>query len=372
MHCNKDFGSMDVSKPTAKLTRKTIILPFVGVVAFFLYILIFNVDLFKVIETAKTANPVIYSAAILVGFAEIFFFAVSWRAILSSLKIKISLMRSFLYTWYGIFLDIVIPAESITGELCRIYLVNREQAGTSGKCTASLVTQRIIGMGINVVMLVLGMAFLFNAVNLSAEIFGIILFFTVGITAIMVILMLISWKEKWSHKIIDSLVRLGNYITRRKWEVKLEKAKIEILAAAKSFHDSMKEFGRNPKKLVVPTFLLVLNWISSLAVPYLVFLSLGINVHWTIILIVSSIVIAVKSIPVGIPFEVGLPEATMTSFYFILLGPIIGEGAAAICATATILIRLITLWLRAVVGFTAQQWIELRIVSKNGALTAKT
>ncbi|NLE03651.1 MAG: flippase-like domain-containing protein, partial [Crenarchaeota archaeon] len=344
MYCIKDYISMNISKPSAKLTRKTILLPVIGIVAFFLYILLFNVDLIMVIETAKTANPIIYSAAILMGFAEIFFFAISWRSLLSSLKVKISVMRSFLYTWYGIFLDIVIPAESITGELCRIYLVNREQPGTSGKTTASLVTQRLISMAINVVMLVVGIIFIANTMNLRPDIFWITLLFTVGITAIIIVVMLISWKENWSKKMIDGVIRLCNWITRKKWEQKLESVKEQVISAAKTFHDSMKEMGRNPKKLVLPTFYLALNWITSIAVPYLVFLSLGYDVPWTIILVTTSIVIAVKSIPLGIPFEVGLPEITMTTIYTGLLDGIIGPQAAIVSATATILIRLITLW----------------------------
>ena len=94
---------MDVTKPRATLSRKTILLPIIGIVAFFLYVLIFNVDILQIIETAKKADPLLYSAAILLGFAEVFFSAVSWRAILSSLKVKISIIRSNLYTWYGIF-----------------------------------------------------------------------------------------------------------------------------------------------------------------------------------------------------------------------------------------------------------------------------
>ena len=353
---------MDISKPTARLTRKTIFLPIIGIVAFLLYVLIFNVDVLQILNTASQANPLLYSAAILLGFAEVFFFASSWKIILGSLKVKISTARALLYTWYGIFLDTVIPAESISGELCRIYLVNRDQNGTSGKTTASLVTQRILGMGINVVMLILGIAFLFNTVSMRPEIFAVILFFTIGITALMFIVLLISWKENWSKKIIDSVVKFGNWITRGKWKQKIEAAENQILSAAKTFHESMKEFGRNPKTLIIPTFLLVLNWICSLAVPYLVFLSLGIEVPWTIILITSSIVIAVKAIPVGIPFEVGLPEITMSTLY-------VGFGVPNdLAVTSTILTRLITLWLRAAVGFAAQQWVEFKciVLSNNG------
>jgi uncharacterized protein (TIRG00374 family) len=345
---------VEPSKPKPKLSLMTIILPIIGLAAFFAYILLFNVDIPEIISTAKRADLRIYSAAILISLAEVFFYAVSWRAILKSLKVKISILRSFLYTWYGIFMDIVIPAESISGELCRIYLVNREQCGTSGRTVASVVMQRIIGMGINVVMLALGIAFLFDVGKINAIVFNAVLFFTIAVASIMILLMLISWKESWSARIINGLIHFGELVTRGRWKQKLAKIKEETLQAAKTFHDSMKELGRKPKTLIWPTLLLILNWISSLAIPYLVFLSLGLDVHWTVILITSSIVIAVKSIPVGIPFEVGLPEITMTTLYTLMGVP------APIAATATILSRILTLWLRFGIGFAVQQWIEIR------------
>jgi uncharacterized membrane protein YbhN (UPF0104 family) len=99
-------------------------------------------------------------------------------------------------------------------------------------------------------------------------------------------------------------------------------------------------------------------------------MSLGFPVSWSIILITATIVLAVKSVPIGVPFEVGLPEITMTTLYTSLLG----LQYAGICATATILTRIITLWFRFIVGFLAQQWLELRpiIAPTNSATVQKT
>ncbi|MFH0748733.1 MAG: lysylphosphatidylglycerol synthase transmembrane domain-containing protein [Candidatus Bathyarchaeota archaeon] len=343
---------MDETKPWAKLTPKTMLLTIVGLVGFFLYILLYNVDIPEIISTVQRADLRIFSVALVVSIGEVFFHAVSWRAILSSLNVKISVIHAFLYTWYSMFIDMMIPAESISGELCRVYLVNREQNGTSGKTVASVVMQRIISMGINVVMLILAVAFLFNTTQLTPLIFNLILLFTATVTLFMGLLLLVSWMEKWSTKIINGLVRVGEFLSRGRWKQKLAKIKKETLNAAKMFHDSMKELGRNPARLIVPTLLFVLNWSSSLAVSYLVFLSLGLHVSWAVILITSSIVVAVKSIPVGVPFEAGLPEITMTTFYTWMGVP------AEISATATILIRILTLWLRLGIGFASQQWIK--------------
>jgi uncharacterized protein (TIRG00374 family) len=135
----------------------------------------------------------------------------------------------------------------------------------------------------------------------------------------------------------------------------LTKIKEDASRIISSFHDSMKEFKNNPKTLALSLFYLAVTWVFSLSIPYLVFLSLRFPVSWSVILITSAIVLAVKSIPVGVPFEVGLPEITMTTLYSVGFGV-----PAGIAATATILSRLITLWFRFFIGFLAQQWLELK------------
>ena len=356
---------MDANK--LKLTRKTVLLPIVGLAAFFLYILLFNVDIPEIIATAQHADPFIYSAAVLVSLAEVFFYTISWRNILSYLQVKISVIRAFLFVWYGTYMDIIIPAESISGELCRVYLVNREQCGTGGKVVASVVTQRLLGMGMNVVFLIVGIDLLFTNTKVNPIIFNLILFFTVAIVAIIVLLLMVSAKENWSRKVINALIQAGEWLTRGKWK-QLGKIKEEALKDAVIFHDSMKEFIRKPRSLVLPTAFLAVNWICSMTIPYLVFLSLGFQIPWSVVLITSSIVVAVKSIPIGVPFEVGLPEITMTTLYTSMGIP------AGISATSTILSRIITLWLRFGVGFASQQWVEFKavLIAKKLPIAEKT
>jgi uncharacterized protein (TIRG00374 family) len=113
-------------------------------------------------------------------------------------------------------------------------------------------------------------------------------------------------------------------------------------------------------------FFLVVSWFFSLSIPYLVFQSLGHPVTWSIIIVTSAIFLAVKAIPIGVPFEVGLPEAVMTTLYISMgiYGPL--------AATATILVRIITLWFRFFIGFAAQQYLELKPAVFTSADTEKT
>lgn len=346
---------MQCDKP--RITPKTILLPIVGLVAFFLFILLFNVDILKIVETARRANPIIYLAAMVVSLAEVFFAAACWRSILGNLQVRISIARSNLFVWYGTFIDIIIPAESLSGELCRVYLVNREQCGTSGKVVASLIVQRLLGMGMNVVFLVAGVSLLSIDTQVDPTIFYLILFFTIAIATMMAVLLIVCVKEKWMMKVLSSIIRIAEFLTRGKWK-RLTQIKEEAFKNAKIFNESMSELIRKPQALLIPGALLMLNWICSLSVPYLVFLSLGVQVPWSVVLITGSIVVAVKAIPIGVPFEIGLPEITMTTLYVSMGVP------ADISAAATVLSRILTLWLRFGIGFVAQQWIEAKLAFK--------
>jgi len=359
-----------MESPKPKLTLKTLLFPLIGIVAFFVYIYLFQVDILSIIATLQSADPLPYALATVLSLVEVFFFSVSWRVLVNFLLIKLSVVRSYLFVWYGIFVDILVPAESVSGEALRVYLVTKEQGeSTFGRVVASLVTHRLLGMTMNVGVLIIGMALLFNETTINPLIFNLILIVSFGITLTLLLIMLFSFKEQWSLKVIDWLVRVGKFISRGRWKGQLTRIKKEACEIAKSFHGSMNEFKHNPKALIFSLFYLGITWILSLSIPYLIFMSLRFSISWSVILITATITLAIKSIPLGVPFEVGLPEITMTTLYTSLGVP------AGISATATILTRLLTLWLRFFAGFIAQQWLELKPVlapSSNNVSVEKT
>lgn len=338
--------------PKIKFTYKTVLFPLIGIIAFFLYIYLYKVDITGIIATAKSANPVIYSAAVLCGFVEIFFFTASWHALTSHINIKLSIKRAFLYVWYGLYVDTVIPAESISGEVIRAYLVVRDKCSSFGKAMASLFMHRLLGMTMNVVILIAGIALLTVDGKIAPVVFNTIIFVTAGITVITAALTILAFKKAWMLRVIDWATNAVTKISRGRWS--LEKYREGAIEITDHFHDSMTEYRHNLKPVAESFIYLAITWFFSLTIPYLVFWSLGQQVPWGIIFITAAIVLAVKSIPVGIPFEVGIPEATMTTLY-IAMGI---NGALA--ATVTILTRIITLWFRFFAGFVAQQYLELK------------
>jgi uncharacterized protein (TIRG00374 family) len=344
-----------LTSPKYKVTWKTFIIPLIGLAVFFAYIYIFNVDLLEIIEKARNTNLQFYLLAAIASLLDTLFFALAWHSLLKFLSVRLSRFKSFAFVWVGIFVDTLIPAESVSGEIAKIYLVNREEYGTAGKATATIVAHRLIGMSINIATLLIGAGLLLVENQLHGILLTLILFL-VSLTLLFFILaLLLCVKENWTMRIIDAVIGFADRISRGRW--RLSSLKEEAIDAAKAFHGAMKEYAHAPKTLFVAFSFTAVSWVLTLAVFYLTFLSMGYpQISWSAILVISSIFVAVKSIPVGVPFEVGLPEIALSSLLIIFGVP------KEISFTATILMRLLTLWLKFFIGFAAQQWIGIKAI----------
>jgi uncharacterized protein (TIRG00374 family) len=340
--------------PRPKISWKTAVFPLLGLLGFFIYIYVFKVNILGILATAKSADPVIYSVAIIFGMLDVLFFTFSWRVLTNHLSIKIPVFRAYLYVWYGIYVDTIVPAQSISGEVTRTYLCTRDKCGPFGKVVASLYTHRLLGMALNVVALITGIILLTFGGNVYPLVFNAIILVAAAIVTIMSFMIVLGFKPQWTLKVINFATNLAHKITRGRW--KLANLKEQAVEITEHFHDAMREFRHNPKAIGGSLFYLIISWFFSLSIPYIVFVSLGHPVSLSIIIVTSAIFLAVKAIPIGVPFEVGLPEAVMTTLYISMgiYGPL--------AATATILTRIITLWFRFFVGFGAQQWLELKRV----------
>jgi uncharacterized protein (TIRG00374 family) len=342
-----------------QLTWKTVLLPIIGILAFFLYLYIFRVDIPTIIAVTQQINLYQYSLAIIFVILETFFFALSWRFLINFLSVKLSVFKSLIYVWYGIFMDILVPSESISGEISRIYLVTREQNGVSGKVVASLVVHRFMGIAINIISLLVSIIVLLTHQNINPFLFNLLLFLIVISLLILILIISLSFKESWTLRIATAVINFIEYISRGRW--KLESIRKNVTFITKTFHESIKEFTKSPQTIFLSVLFYLLSWLFSLGVTFLVFLSIQFPVHWSYILITSSIVVTVKAVPLGIPFETGLPEITMSTIYIFLGVP------PDISATVTILTRILSVWFRFFVGFVIQQWLTIKEITRKPA-----
>jgi len=338
--------------------RKTLLyrtLPFliIGLLAFVLY-LVFFVNIDEMIATIEQTSLPIYLISVVATMAEMVFFSLAWHYFLKPLSATVPFKKAFIYVWASSFIDLLVPAESVSGEISRIYFITHDGVDT-GKAVASVVTQRILGTFLIIGTLISGALYLLIFQIPFPSLIQSLIYFVIAAAAIFLCLISVIWfKENWTQNLIDKIIVFVERVTRGRWNLNAWRDKAR--KDTRTFYESIRSFGANPKKLIFPILFSILSWFFSILVYYLVFAAIGYVLNWAILVVVYSLVIALKSIPVGIPWEVGVTEIAMTTLFGAFLGP----KWLAIGAAATILIRIVTDLFRFVVGFGAIQWIGIK------------
>lgn len=332
--------------------KKSIPVLLIGLAIFTCY-LYFFVGIPEIISILQSVDLTFYSLAVVALLADILFYALAWQYILRPLSVRAPFRKTFLYVWVGIFFDLLVPAESISGEVSKAYLMTKNSGENTGKVVASVICHRILGMVIGLFSLIVGsVSFVILKYRLPVEILNLVLLVASGTAISLVLLFLLILREQVTWKIINSVLNFVGFISRGRFKTKNWKSKAK--KALRVFHESIETLGRNSRSLAQPVFFSVIAWFLSVLGSFFVFLALGNPVSLTVVVIVYSISSSLQSIPLGIPAEVGIMEIIMTTLYS-LFGVSIGISAAA-----TVLIRVLTVWLRMFIGFVAVQWIGIK------------
>ena len=335
----------------------------IGLLIFILYLVLF-VDISEMIIVIQSANMLIYSLAASSLILATFLFALTWHYLLLPLSVKIPLRKTFAYVWIGVFTDLLIPAESLSGEIAKTYMMSREPNVNSGKVIASLVSQRILGTIVTTAILFTGfIALLTLNFSISSLMVQILVLMTAVSAVAFGFLVMVCVKQKWTERLVIAVVRFAERLSRGRF--KLEQLRDRITDALRVFYESLRIFGSNPIKLLPAIIFNVLSWLFSIAIVFLVFASIGylepnISILLLEVAVVYTLLVAIKSIPIGVPAEVGLPDIAMATL-FILFGI-----PPDVSAAATILTRMLTVWLSFFIGFVAVQWFGVKSLMESG------
>ena len=340
------------------LIKRTLPLLLIGLLIFITY-LYFFVDIHEMIANVKGINLFYYSLAVVVLLLGMVFNALAWQYFLRPLSVNVPFRKTLLFAWIGSFVDILVPAESISGDASKAYLMSKDSGENMGKVVASIVGHRILSMIITLSSLIIGSLSLFILqYKLPSFILNLILLVALGTVISLVFLFLLCFREQLTQKIIDSLLRFFAFILRGRLQLASLRAKTR--KALSVFHQSMEALGRNPRSLVQPVVFSVVAWLLSVLLSFLVFVSLGHTVSIGVLIIIYSIVCSIKTVPIGVLGGVGPMEIVMTGLYIALLGPQLGPQAAPVGAAATVLTRIITVWFKLLIGFVAFQWAGIK------------
>jgi uncharacterized protein (TIRG00374 family) len=335
----------------------------IGLVIFVLYLALF-VDIPEMIGIIRRANLVVYSSAAFILILDTFLFTLTWHFLLLPLSVKVPLRKTFAYVWVGLFADLLIPAESVSGEVARAYLMSKEPNVNPGKVVASLVSQRMLGTFTTIATLFIGFLAL---LTMDYSVSGLMLQILLSITFVSVIalafLVVICVKERWTERLVTAVMRFVERVSRGRF--KMVQFQSKIVEGLRAFYQSLRTLGSNPVTLLPSILFYILSWLSSVAVIFFVFVSIGyLEPNVTVLLlkvaIIYALMVAIKSIPLGVPAEVGLPDIIMTTLFILFAIP------PDISAAATVLTRVLTVWLRFFIGFAVLQWLGVKSLVESG------
>ena len=229
--------------------------------------------------------------------------------------------------------------------------MTKESGENTGKVVASVLGHRILSLTITLSSLIICSISLFILqYELHPFVSSLILLIAVGTAIPLIFIFLLFLKKDITQKLVDLLLRSSVFISRGRLELASLRSKAK--KALDTFHQSIEVLSRNPRSLVRPVIFSLVSYFLTILLSYLVFVSLGHPVSFVLLTIVFSITRSLQSIPTMLPGEVGFIEPVMASLYIALLGP----QAAAVSAAATVLIRVLWVWLRLPLGFIALHW----------------
>lgn len=143
--------------------HKSLLFMILGLTAFIAYLKFFVKfdSLIKLLPSLNLAQySLYYSLAILSLVLMVFFDSLIFYYLLQGLKVKIKLTKMVLYNWIGNFVEMIIPCETVCGEVTRIYLIQKDTKSNIGTSAAPVISSRIISTVIYTVGLLVGSIFL--------------------------------------------------------------------------------------------------------------------------------------------------------------------------------------------------------------------
>ncbi len=351
-------------------TRKSFFFMIIGVLIFVLYLdFVGFKQILAVLERVNWVDYLFfYSIAICSVVFGVFFWSASWKIVLNTLSVDIGLKKAFLYYWVGYFVDLVVPCQTVCGEVTRLYLVHKETKGNYGAIAASGVTNRIIAYIIVVAGLYSSAVLLFLKSNIPPLISSFLYFILVGASLYLAILLYLAFSKRAAERLTLLGLKLLRAVRPKKYSSNtVSEGMRENLAA---FYEGFKTFRETPRYLIKPFIFLAFSFLLNLSVYVLVFYALGLQSQsLTFFIIVYFIAGSIQDAAAG--FSVGTLEILLATL-FILYG--INPALSGITAA---LVRGVTYWFPLIMAyiivqtFGAKKLLSPRTEGKTAVLQAK-
>ena len=298
--------------------------------------LIYRVGPSNLIDSVSQVDGALFVIACLLALPIYIVKSFRWSRILNAQKIRLSLPNAVQYVLIGLYAAVLTPGK--IGDLLRPYLVSRTEKKSFGFITASVVFDRILDLGMMVVIATLGVLFIFTPEQWETMSSTVILLVVVAILGVLLVYMVFS---------IDFgkyfLSKLGTVLIGRL--PKKYATNIDLNNELNDFFKAIELYRTNYTDIVSAAVCSVAAWIIYGFQGYILFLAFegSHNVSvWIIIFLV-----AFTAFTTLIPFTIsgiGVRETIFIAF----LGTIgIAEAEAL---SFSLLLYTISTWIPAIFG----------------------
>ena len=322
-----------------------------GLIVFVLY-LYFFVGVDELVYALQRVNTLdylfFYSLAIATMLLSLFCWTASWQTILQTLSIKLGLKKAFQYFWVTNFIDLLVPSETIGGEVTRLYLVHYETKGDLGSIAASAITNRIVEYIIVTVGLSSTVAlFLLNG-DFPPVVSDFLLFVLIGALIYLAILLALALSEQAAEVIASIGTRLIR-ILRRKEPSSVVRTK-DTKASLTIFYRGFRTFREKTRRLIKPLVFQLTSFLLNLSVYVLIFYALGFpNLPFEFFILTSFIASAIQDATASL--SIGSLDITLITVFTLYGIPL--SSSTIIVAV----LRSVTYWFPLLIGYVMVQII---------------
>jgi uncharacterized protein (TIRG00374 family) len=350
---------MTVASPP-RISRRILLFVGAGLATLILYLYYF-IGTAKVSAVVEKTNLPIYAMAFLAFLASATFYSLAWQSFLHKLNMKAGIREALLFGWAGMFFDAVVPDPGWSGDLSKAYMLSKASSQEPGIIVASVVSQKIIVAAVTVVSLILGLAIYGLHYPLASNILVFVVVVLTLTAFSFFVIVYLSASQKATARMLNWIIRAACFIRRGRWNPQTFRLQAEQVL--NRFHEGIRTLSANPRALARPILFSLLAWGFDISITFLTFASLGYAVPADKVLIVYAFTGSLQAF--GVSF-LGFTEIIVSSSYAVLgISP-------AISVSATLLVRIVTLWFKLIISYIFLQWAGVSLLLRKGRETEKT
>ena len=316
--------------------KKVGILLAVGILILAVMVLIIGPD--QIISALKTANIYYVILAVIVQFIILILWNTRWSIICKSLDIPHGQVSLFAMTIIGLAINDLTPSGRSGGEPVRAYILSKQSNEDFKTTFASVMGDKIFDTVPFMVLAIFAIAYLMSYFNLGATLFLLLLISLVLFVLALAFIILLCFNETIAINTVKWVFRLIKRFTN-----KVDKYEETVLTSLVGFQSNLKYLLKDKRLLLIASLISFLVWFLELLRVFIVFQAFGVNVSLGMIaavFLVSSLIGVIPLLPGGL----GSIDGVM-----ILLYSMAGISAS-ISTAATLIERMISLWMVLVLG----------------------